>query len=180
MENSFTLVGKIKDAHGIRGDLFAISFSEDLSWTDDLSKIFLSNSSDENPVVSDLERFDISNLRIHKKTGKAGILFQIKSIKNRNDAEKLKGLYLYVDKPLELYDHQEREFVGYKLLDKERGEIGVVVDIGGSSMQATLIVKLEDKEFEVPFVEPLVSGGNDEDRIIETDLPFGLLPGEDV
>ena len=34
-------VGKIKDAHGLKGELYFLSFSGEISWLENLSKVYL-------------------------------------------------------------------------------------------------------------------------------------------
>ena len=66
---------------------------------------------------------------------------------------------------------------GFRIVDKNLGEIGVVVDIEEYPAQDCIVAKKEDceKTFLIPYVDAIVLDVDFEKKIIETDVPVGLV-----
>jgi 16S rRNA processing protein RimM len=106
------LIGEITTAHGIKGDVKIRSYVEDF-------RLF------ENCFSEDGKNFI---LKI-----KNNLVAKVKGITDRNEAEKLRGTRLYIDRDL-LPKPEEGEFYiedlkGMKVIDANGKEIGVVADV---------------------------------------------------
>src|SRR5437763_2950555 len=110
------LIAILRRAHGIKGEVFAVSHTFDNSRFKKLKEVELK------PMKGESLRFHISGSRITPK----GILLSFKEISTRTEAEKLKGaeIYIPISERLKLpknklyYD----EIIGMKVVDNDSGE----------------------------------------------------------
>jgi len=65
--------------------------------------------------------------------------------------------------------------IGFMIMDKEHGELGIVDAILEFPSQLLLQLKYKSKEVLIPLTEPLVSSINKKKKIINVDLPEGFL-----
>lgn len=173
-------VGKIKDAQGLKGHVFLLIFSKDLSLVDLLDKIYLVRK--DIPVLqgpvsaevpsqvaefrSELQQkkiidghlvFAVDEARIHKN----GIVCLLEGMANRTQAEQLKGLEFYVEESLFESEVGEtvflKEILGFTLRDQEGEVRGEITAFSSNGPQDLLVVRsTQQKEFMIPFVEGLI------------------------
>ena len=181
---AFIRVGKIKDAHGIRGELFVVLFAGEADWLSKMTELRLvRDNASSNQVASsanttDAKMFSVKSARAHKN----GLIVKSADIKDRNEAELLKGMLLEIPDEWLVSEKGEsiflREIQGFML--KNRGEnVGVVERFSSNTVQDLLVVPTAKGEFEIPFVEAFVKKVDYEARVIDMDLPHGLLGEED-
>lgn len=161
-------VGKVMDAHGIRGDLYCLLFSGDASWSEKLKTLNL-RQGDKN-----LE-FEIQRTKPFKK----GFIVTLKEVKDRNQAEALKGAEVWADEDVFVATPGEslylREIMGFQVCDSEGKVIGMIESFSTNGSQDLLVVKSDKDTYEIPFVEDFVTSIDHESKKIQMDLPEGLL-----
>lgn len=79
------------------------------------------------------------------------------------------------DLPEDIEEDAPGLLLGYVVVDGACGEIGTVADVIENPGQWLLSVEGPHGEVLVPFVEPIVCGIDDAARVVEVDLPAGLL-----
>lgn len=164
-------VGKIKEAHGLRGDLYVLVFSKDISWADDLEKIALSKPDQEdNPKTYTVKKW---------KAYKDGLLIQLEGISDRTAAEKLKGEMFFIsEEQLEAEEGETiylSEIEGFDVVDSKGHKLGYIKGFSTNIAQDLLVVeKTEGGEAEIPFVEDFIVDIDFESRKLEMDLPEGI------
>src|SRR4051812_18949454 len=84
-------VGKVKEAHSLRGELSILIFSKDISWLKQLEFFSLQSEG-----TSTLQEFEIEKAKPFKN----GLLLKAKGIDDRTAAEKLKGLLFLIPEHL--------------------------------------------------------------------------------
>ena len=171
----FVRVGKMKDAHGIRGELFIVLFASEAYWLKSLKDIRLVKEDGlAAPII-----FEVKSARAHKN----GFIVKTTSIKDRNEAETLKGLLLEIPEEFLVSKPGEaiflREIFGFKVSTVAQGEIGPIVGFSSNVAQDLLVVETAKGQFEIPYVKPFVKKVDYVAKTILLDLPVGLL-GEDV
>jgi len=122
MENKI-LIGKITSAHGIKGEVKIMSFSQNPEDIQNYQPIFDNNNQE-------------FKLKINSKaqgTNKDIFIVKIENISNRNDAEKLQNTELFINKN-QLEESDENEFyyvdlIGLDVIDENKNKIGVVKDV---------------------------------------------------
>ncbi|MEK6628781.1 MAG: ribosome maturation factor RimM [Bdellovibrionota bacterium] len=167
-ERELSHIGKVIDAHGIKGDIYCLVFSGDSSWISKVKKIKL-----------DTLDFEVKKIKSFKK----GFIATLNGIDDRNKAEKLKGAGLWVDSSLFVSKNGESlylsELLNFNVEDKISGKIGKVTSFSTNSMQDLLVISDSDKDntktIEIPFVKEFVIKIDYEKKIIYMNLPEGLL-----
>lgn len=160
------LIGKIKDAHGLRGDVFIIFFSKDYSWIDLIDEVYI----EETP-------YEVIKAAEHKD----GLKVQLKGVTDRNQSEALIGKQIYL--PADFFFTQEEdegmflaEIEKFKVVDKTAGEIGIITGFSSNTAQDLLVVTSPSGEvFEIPFVDAFIVEIDHENKTVQMDLPEGLL-----
>jgi 16S rRNA processing protein RimM len=156
-------IGKVMDAHGIRGDVYCIVFSGDVSWLDKVQTLNLHH-----------EDFKIKKIKAFKK----GFIASLEGFDNRNKAEEYIGAELRVPEDLFVSEDGEalflNEILGFTVFDK-KNEIGSISGFSFNGLQDLLIIKKEGKDLEIPFVKEFVSHIDYEKKQINMNLPEGLL-----
>jgi 16S rRNA processing protein RimM len=172
-QNNKIQIGKIMDAHGIRGDVYFIVFSGDVSWLDQIENVTLKHRKKE-------EDFEIEKIKVFKK----GFIAKLKGFDDRNCAEWYKGAELWVDSSIFVSKHGEaiflNEILNFKIEDQISGEVGTIRGFSSNGPQDLLLVSSGHKEFEIPFVKEFVLNVDFKNKVIRTSLPEGLLEINDA
>ena len=161
---SLTHVGKVLDAHGIKGDIYCFVFSGDASWVSKLKEIYLNEI-----------KFTIQRVKPFKK----GFIANLESVTDRNRAEELKGAEVRVASNIFSSQSGESfylvELLNYKVKDKVLGVVGSVESFSSNGMQDLFVVTNNGKSYEIPFVKDFVTRIDHDIKVIEMNLPEGLL-----
>ena len=176
----YVSVGRVRSAQGIKGELFIGLFTKETSWEDKWQCLALSSGIENKPG----EFLKILEKRPHRKKKQSGFVLKVQSIENRTRAEEFVGRNVFIPRDFLISSDNEvidpRGVLGFRVLDKTRGNVGCVVDFSGSSMQDTLIVSGCDGEFEVPFVPPIYLSVDKRGETLTMDIPPGLCCGEEL
>ena len=137
MTSEKVLIGKIVNAHGIKGDVKIKSFT---TIPADLCKY--------NPLL----KFDDTELKIKLRSPANSdvIIAHIEGIDDRTIAETLKGTEIYTPKS-SIIDEKGGEIllsdlIGFKVLDENSSEIGTVADILNYGASDILEIQLYGKQ----------------------------------
>lgn len=174
--DQFRSVGKIRKAHGIRGELFLISFSKSFDWMDDINEAQLVRKelNDEGKYEEIRYSFDIKKAKDHK----VGRILKLKGIEDRNKAEEFEGAVFQV--PQSVFQDEEKEdyyllqLKGFSLFDENENLKGSVVDFGNNGAQDLLVIENDSKKFEVPYVDELIKVLDFTEKKLVMALPEGI------
>lgn len=145
MESNLLKAGKIVNTHALRGEVRVYPYCDDAEFLCEFDRLFI--ESEEAEVVSS---------RVHK--GQA--LIKFKGIDNINDAEKVVGKLIYIDKnDVEL--EEGRFFIedikGLEVIDIDTGVVyGKVINVIETGANDVFEVKGEDKILLVPKIDDVV------------------------
>lgn len=167
-------IGKIADAHGIKGEISIFVFSGDVSWLKELHELFISRK-------GELEKHKILKKRAHKN----GFVCLLENFEDRNKAEEYKGREVWIDSCLLVSKPGETlfliEILGFEVVDSVQGQIGQISAFSSNGPQDLLVIKKENqKEIEIPFVKEFVQEMDFENKKILMNLPEGLLEINDA
>jgi 16S rRNA processing protein RimM len=161
-------LGHIVKKHGLKGELsilLDVDFPEDYS---ELESVFVE-------VNKQLVPFFIEYLQLN---GNRGII-KFEDVDDLPSAEHLLKSDLYLpatDLPLleegKFYYH---EVIGYNVLDKTLGEVGVICEIYEFPNQDLLGVMHQGKEVLIPINDDIILSVTHESKTMQVDLPTGLL-----
>ena len=165
------LIGKIKEAHGLKGDLYALIFSGDISWSRELKQFHLAPlEGPQNPTPYEVEKL---------KPFKKGLLLKVKGVNDRTQAEKILGLGFYVPDELFISKKGETitlgEILQFGIVNSEGQLQGTITGFSSNGPQDLLVVINSRGEYLVPFVAPWIRDIDFDNKKIVMDLPEGLL-----
>jgi 16S rRNA processing protein RimM len=171
MQSQWRKVGKVKEAHGLRGDLWILIFSKDVSWSEDLTQFGLGpDMENPNPQVFEIQKV---------KPFKQGLLIKPVEVSDRTEAEKLKGQIFYV--PEHLFETDEgdviylSEILNFEIWDQTNSCRGLITAFSSNQAQDLLVVsKTEGGTAEIPFVEDFIVEMDYANKKIIMNLPEGL------
>lgn len=177
---TFRKIGKITGVHGLRGEVFIHVFSKDISWIDGLKEVILED-------IKSVQRksYKVTSHRPHKE----GFLAQLQDVKDRNDAELIRGQLVYVDGSLFVTDRGDESFYlseieNFKVYDGEKF-IGGIIGFSSNSAQDLIVVEIiaEKDEVlrlrvEIPLVEDFLEFIDFEKGEVHMLLPPGLIESQ--
>lgn len=169
------LVGKIREAHGLKGDLYVLIFSGDISWAKRMKHFGLkAKDSDE------IKNFTVERTKPFKK----GLIVKAAEIGDRTAAEGVEHMEFYVEDDLFVSKPGEgiylSEIKNFKLKNPEQVVLGEIVDFSSNGVQDLLVVEIAGKKVEVPFVDAFIKKIDFKHQSVVMDLPEGLLDLEKV
>ena len=166
-EDFFNL-GHISRMVGIKGEMVFFLDVDFPQRYKNLKSVFIE-------VNNQLLPFFILRIQIKKNTA----VVQLEGIDSYNKAEELVKSELFLPLSLlpslkgkEFYFH---EIIGYKVIDKTFGDIGLVESILDFPQQSIFQIKKEYKEILVPVNEDFIIKIDRENKILEINAPPGLI-----
>jgi len=164
----FVEIGYIQRTHGINGEL-TVSLNSSVEFNpEELESVFLEIEGIPVP-------FFITHIRFQNPE-KAIVKFD--EVDSIDQAQELYGVKILIPSTSiaqedELY---LSDLVGYKVLNADKSEVGVIVDYTEYSMNATFeLVTPEGKHVLVPAAEELIVEVDTSAKLIEMELPEGLI-----
>lgn len=169
------LVGKVREAHGLKGDLYVLVFSGDISWAKRMKSFALKLKDSET-----METFTVERTKPFKK----GLIVKAAEVKDRTQAESVEHMEFYIEDELLVSKPGEtiylNEILNFKLKNPEQTVLGEIVGFSSNGIQDLLVVQIGDKKAEVPFVEAFIKKIDFKHQAVVMDLPEGLLDIENA
>ena len=167
-ENCFQL-GHVTRTHGTKGEVIVfldVDYPDDY---DELESVFLE-------LRGELIPFFIENINIQKDS-KAIVKFE--DIKRIEEATPLINCALYLPEDnlddLESSQFYYHEIVGFNVHDQQLGKLGTVSSVYTMPTQDLISMIFEGKEVLIPVNDDLVLGVDREQKILNVNLPAGLV-----
>jgi 16S rRNA processing protein RimM len=169
---SWRLVGKIKEAHGLRGEVYVLVFSGEAAWRKTLLEFCLA----KDETLSEKKIFKVEKSKTHKQ----GLILKPEGVADRTAAEKLKGLLFFIPENLLVAEDGDGiyldELQGFQTWTVDGEAIGPIVGFSSNNIQDLLVIRnARGKNVEVPFVEAFVADIDFKNEKVILDLPEGLL-----
>jgi 16S rRNA processing protein RimM len=167
-EMDYTIIGKIINTHGIRGEVKVYPLTDDINRFDFLYEAFIGD--DKFPV-------NVEKARYHKDT----VILKFKEFDNINDIIKFKDMYIFVSDENRIILPEDHYFiydlVGCKVVNTNNQPIGYIKDVlQGYSNDVYLIEdKNNNKEYLIPAVKEFIKHVNINDKIIIIDPIEGMI-----
>jgi len=150
------VIGEILKPQGIRGELKVLPITEDIARFDDLNEVYVGGESRKRKV---------RGCRILR----GFVYLFIDGILTRDDAEKIRGQLLSVDRedaiPLKENEFFIADIIGCGIFDEEGTYLGKVKNVLKSGAADVFEAELEGKGFMFPFVEGLAEIDVNEKKI---------------
>lgn len=178
-------VGWVKQAHGIRGELFLFLKANRADWLKDFKQVQLapppqstfkaSAKPVQNSVNSHPVSFAVKSAKVHKQ----GLIVSIDGITDRNQAESLKGYEVWISRQYLMTENAEEPFLlellDFQVFDPAGKLLGKVVAFGSNGAQDLLVIENSSGRFDVPYVDAFVISLTFESKSMVLDLPEGLV-----
>jgi 16S rRNA processing protein RimM len=116
------VVGKISNAHGIKGEVKVIPFLDEIGQFLSFKSVYIKQNKDS------LKKLKVQHVRIHKKS----VLLMLQDISTRNDAEALINAEILIDREQDRLAEDEfyiADIIGMRVLDASGQYIGVIKDV---------------------------------------------------
>ena len=169
MSNDKTRIGKILNAHGVRGELKVEPLTDDPTRYYLLDEVYLEDRN-KNYTVYDIER-----VRLHKDT----VLVKLYDVDDMDAAKALKNQYLAIDKSdrmsLEEGAYYIDDLIGLVVYEGEE-KIGVITDVLQPGANDVYVVEQSPtREILIPAVKSVILGVDLDAGRMEVELPKGLV-----
>lgn len=136
MKNDRFTVGKIVNTHGLKGELKVQYYTETLEDFEDFEYLLIEGEGDV--------KFPVEGIRSVKNT----VLVQFENYDDINQVEKFKGREVYYLRndyeALEEGVYYVVDLIGLKVIDRTRGEVGVLEDVLKNTAQDLYVIKRND------------------------------------
>lgn len=169
------LVGKVREAHGLKGDLYVLIFSGDISWAKRMKSFGLKAKDSD-----DIQSFTVERTKPFKK----GLIVKAAEIADRTAAEGVEHLEFFVEDELLVSKPGETiylsEIKNFKLKNVEQVVLGEIVGFASNGAQDLLVVEAQGKKVEVPFVDAFIKKIDFKHQAVVMDLPEGLFDIENA
>jgi len=161
-------IGQLTKTHGIHGEL-VFDYTSDVFEREDIAFFILE-------INGIFVPFFLNSARI-KSSESALVKFD--DVETDEQARILTGATVYLEKKyLDVVDNTEIEldyFVGFRLVDENMGEIGMVDEVDQTTENALFIINKGDDELLIPVGDDYVTEIDHEAKILYLSLPEGLL-----
>jgi len=161
-------IGSIFKLHGYKGKI--ILFNENsISLNFDKIKYLL--------IEKDgiLIPFFLNKINSYKSDN---FLIKFEDINSENQAKELLKCKVYTSKNLIFQSEEnslEKQILGFKIIDKEFGELGNIEIIDNQSSQALIFVKNNNKEFCFPLNNQFIDSIEIEQKVVYTKIPKEII-----
>lgn len=162
-------LGKIVKKFSFKGEVLAKLDTDEPELYENLDAIFVE-------LRNNLVPFFIESSQFHKSE-----LLRIKfeDVDSEHEADNLLKCDLYL--PLELLPKLEgdkfyfHEIIGFKIQDKNFGEVGIITGINDSTAQALFEIDRDGKQVLIPMNDEFISKVDKKNHTIFVDTPEGLI-----
>lgn len=161
-------LGHITKVSGLKGEVFFYLDVDDPGRYKKLDSVFVE-------LNGQLVPFFIERLQLKKDH--AVVKFEgIDTVERANDLVK-KELYLPLTllPPLKGTSFYFHEVIGFRVIDKNFGEVGIIEQVLDFPQQEILQVKRDEAEILIPVLKHIVKKVDRAARVIEVEVPEGLI-----
>lgn len=169
-KDSVFKIGKLQKSHGIKGDI--IVMYDQSEYADiDVDFYFLDIDAIYVPFMIEEVNF---------MTDTRGIV-KFEDIDTQEEASKYSNIDVYILKsemPETNVDDNASSwnwFVGYKIIDQNKNNLGEVIDIDDATMNTLFILERDGEEYLIPATEDFITNIDEESKTIYLELPEGLI-----
>lgn len=153
-------IGYFSKPHGLKGHLVLFT---DLDFDVDINVVFIENKGSQAPYfIEEMTEFN------------KGFLVKLEGINDVNAAAVLKNKEVLADEKF-IIEEDEFEFLNFVLIDKSKGEVGVITGIEGSETNPLIVVNVNGKEILLPFAEDLITKIVKTKKQVFYNAPEGLI-----
>ncbi len=153
-------IGYFSKPHGLKGHLVLFT---NLDFDEAMNVVFLESKGSQAPYfIEEMSEFN------------KGFLVKLEGINDVNSASVLKNKEVLADEKF-IIEEDEFELVNFTLIDKSKGEIGIITGLEGSDTNPLIVIDVNGKEILLPFAEDLVTKIVKTKKQVYYNAPEGLI-----
>ena len=161
-------VGKVKEPHGLKGDLSILLFAKEAGWVSRVTKISLE-------LESGLKNFNVRSAKLRQDR----LIVTLAEVQDRTTAESLLGFGFLIPEELMISNKGEtlflHEILHFTVFDQGK-ELGQIQGFSSNGPQDLLVVVGPEGRGEIPFVEAFLEKVDFSNKQVLMKLPPGLFP----
>ncbi len=162
-------VGRTQKPHGIKGEINILFNKAEYA---DLDSEYYFLMIDNIPVPFFIEEFTF--------TTDVGARVKFEDLNDEKSASKYINLEVYLPRKLVKVPEDEvagdwNYFVGYEVVGVDGESIGEIIGVDDSTINVLFVLQKDDLELLIPATEDFITAIDEKGKIIEMDLPEGLL-----
>jgi 16S rRNA processing protein RimM len=167
-------IGQISKVRGIRGEMVIDPLTDDPNRFSELKRIWLSKG-------EKIARFEVEQVRVGliSKRLKQKVLLKLKGVESREEAEKLVGSFLEIEKEGLIKLPEGRYFIfdliGLKVMTTENRQLGTVKEVISLPANDVYLVEGNEKEYDIPAIKEVVKKIDLEKKVMVIEPKEGLL-----
>ncbi len=166
----FHCVGWVKDAHGLRGEIYVKLSSKKADWLKKVKTFGLCL-----PVGGEFVEYKIKAARPHKE----GLIVHLEGLSDRNQSEALRKQSVYIGEKLLASEPGEAIFLnqilGFSVVNESGVVLGEITGFGTNGPQDLLKVKGAHGESLIPLIDAFLRHIDFDLRTVTMELPPGLF-----
>lgn len=170
MQDEYIQIGRLGKPFGLTGAIKVKIWDEFVGFTPAKNVLFVEQGGDVIPFF-------------FTSFGKQGghLLVVFEDFDNPNTAHQVAKKNIFVRKQdipkrfLETEKSEMEDFVGFQIKDESLGVIGSILDYDEGAHQTVILVAYQEREVMIPWVDAYILGVDVDQKIIQMDLPEGLL-----
>lgn len=167
-ESDFIVIGLLRRAHGVRGEIFLQPVSDVPERFQGLEHVLLRYG-------GGTEEVSVESVRSEGDR----VLLKLKGVDDRTAAERLRGAEIGVRKkdvyPVPEGTYYVFDLIGCKVVGKDGRDIGVVDEVWNMPANDVLVVETPAGEVLIPAVKSVVKQVDLENKVVEIEEIEGLL-----
>lgn len=170
-ESDVFKIGKFLKPHGVRGEI-AFAFDNDVFDRVDCPYLICRIDGIFTPFFIEEYRFK----------GKDTALITFDGVDSEVKANRFSGVDVYFPRKYYEDDATEDEieyswnfFIGFTVIDKIKGQLGVIEDIDEKTINTLFLIQDGDMEYIIPATEDFISQIDAKNKILYVELPEGLI-----
>ena len=164
-------VGKIIDAHALKGEVYLLSFAKDISWLDKGIQLTLESPKQNNKP----QAYHVITFRPFKD----GALIKFEGVDNRNQSEEIKGSIVFAAGTSFVSEPGEaiflREVLNFQVQAENGDPLGKITGFNSNGSQDLLVISTDSYSYEVPFVDQFIVEIIFEKSMVVMDFPLDLM-----
>jgi 16S rRNA processing protein RimM len=172
---NFIAIGRVSRPHGVNGEISIEYFNRDDLDAFSRYEVLFIQGDEESP-----RPYRPTKVRPHKQ----GILAQLEGIKNKEEAERLRGkLVLVAPGALPRLDEDEyywHEILGMRVITEGGGVVGEVTEIFPTGSNDVYVVRQGKQEYLIPAIKEVIIAIEKDTRTIIIRPLEGLLEHNDL
>jgi len=157
-------LGFVQKSRGMKGELLISLNSANIEFEKRIRTVWLGDDPNH------LHPWEVEILRLHG----CSAFLKLKDVNSREEADYLKGIKIFVV-AADVIDDTPIHLIGYSIYSESDGRyVGEITDIDLNAVQQRLIVKTEDTEIIIPFVDEFVKYIDEKKKRVRVNLIDGL------